>query len=139
RRQWLRKPVGERTPRRTRALPVDARLGVAATVGSIGARARGDVPKLGIVRVDGDRPGVIAVAPLVSRPPTLAAVLAEGGSTAASLVRPAVDTRMPGKRVDVPLRPGAVVLPGRAAIDRAHHAAQFAPDQHHIRLVRARR
>src|SRR5207247_3383869 len=103
-------------PRLARASPVDAGLRVAAAVGGVGAGARGDVPQLGVVRVDGHRPGVVAVAPLVGRLPALARVLAEGGAAATRLVRPAMYARVPGERVDVPLRAGAGVLPANTAI-----------------------
>ena len=60
-------------------------------VGGERAGARRHVPAVGVVGVDGDRPGVVAVAALVGRLPGLASVGAEGGATAARLkCRPGV-------------------------------------------------
>src|SRR5690242_16806385 len=107
-------------PRLAVAPPVDARLRVAAAVRSEGPGARGDVPAPGIVRIDGDRPGVVAVAAVVRPLPRLPRVLAERRAAASCLVRPARGARVPGERVHVGLRAWAVVLPGLAAVGRAH-------------------
>ena len=97
-------PAGERVPRRRRA-PVDPRLRIAPAVGGERAGARRDVPELRIVRIDGDRPGVVPVAAVVGRVPGLAAVVAPGRAAAAGFVRSAGRcgaTRASGRRAARP-------------------------------------
>ena len=77
--------------------PVDAGLRVAATVCGVGAGTRRDVPAVGVVGVDGDRPGVVAVAAVVGGLPGLACVRAEGGAAAARFVRAPWHARVPGE------------------------------------------
>ena len=137
--QRLGQPAAERLPRLSVAAPVDARLRLAAAVRGEGAGARGDVPALGIVGVDCDRPRVVAVAAVVRALPRLPRVHAERGAAAARLVRAARLARVPGERVHVRLRVGAVVLPGVAAVGRAHEPAELDADEEQLRVVRAGR
>ncbi len=95
--------------------------------------------QLGVLRVDGDRPRVVAVAALVSGLPALATVLAEGGAATCGLVGPPGRARMPGQRVHVPLGAGPVILPALAAVGGAHQAAELDPDQQEVGLVGAGR
>src|ERR687897_945435 len=108
----LRGPPSERPPLVARPPPVDAGLRVAAAVRRVRAGARRHVPERWIVRIDGNRPGVVPVPPVVGRLPGLAAILGESGAAAARFVRAALDAGMPRERVDVRLCAGAVVLPG---------------------------
>src|SRR3954469_24759636 len=104
---------------RARGSPAPRLLRAAAVRGE-GAGARRDVPALGIVGVDCDRPGVVAVAAVVRALPRLPRIDAERGTAAAGLVRVPRLARVPGKRVDVRLRVGTMVLPGLAAVGGAH-------------------
>jgi hypothetical protein len=113
-------------------------LRVASAVRGKGTSARRHVPAVRVVRVDGDRPGVVAVSTLVGRLPALTCVRAEGGTAAAGLVPASLDARVPGERVDVTLRAGAVILPALAAVARTHQPAQLDPDEEQVGVVRAR-
>ena len=84
RRERFGQPAGEWLPRFGVASPVDACLWVATAVGGVGAGTRRQVPALQVVRVDGYRPGVVAVAALVGWLPGFASVRAEGGAAPAS-------------------------------------------------------
>src|SRR5206468_7678605 len=112
----------ERLPEFAVISPVDACLRIAAAVGGEGAGARRHVPAAGIDWVDGDRPGVVAVAALIGRLPGLACVNAEGGATATGLVSAARCLRVPGQRVHVRLRTGAMVLPACATVAGPHQS-----------------
>jgi hypothetical protein len=96
------------------AAAVDLRLRVAAAVGGERPRARRDEPDVGILGVDGDGPGVVAVTSVVGGVLRRAGVVAPRRSAAARLVRAPLRLGMPGERVDVGLRSRPVVLPGRA-------------------------
>src|SRR5262249_62288916 len=75
---------------------------------------------------------------LIGRMPGRARVFAPSCAATRCLIRPARDTRVPGERMDVALRARAMVLPGRAAVDRAHQSAELDPSQDDARVVRAR-
>src|SRR5919109_1809149 len=119
-RERLRQPARERLPRFAVAPAVDARLRVATAVGGVGAGAGRDVPEIRGVRLDGDRPGVVAVAALVGRLPGLARVGAKGRASSAGFVGAARNAWVPGERVHVGLRAGTVVLPALTTVARAH-------------------
>src|SRR5262249_22603707 len=104
-----------------------------------GPGARGDVPELRVVRVDSDRPGVVAVAAVVRAQPGLAGVAARRRAAAAGLVGPTRHARVPSERVHVGLRSRTMVLPGRAAVARAHQAAELDADEEQVAVVGARR
>ena len=106
-------------------------------MGGVGAGTCRDIPAVGVVRIDGDRPRVVAVAALVGRVPGLAGVGAEGGTAAAGFVRSSSSARMPGERVHVRLRAGSVILPALPAVAGAHQAAQLYPNQEQVGVVRA--
>src|SRR5207245_515069 len=74
RRNRPRKPAGKLEPAAV-VSTVDARLRITATVRSVRSRACRDVPDLGVVRVDRDRPGVVTVAALVGGMPCVPSVL----------------------------------------------------------------
>src|SRR5262245_21496186 len=101
--------------------------------------ARGDVPAVGIAGVDGDGPGVVAVAAFVGRPPGLSGVDAVRRTAAACLVRASRNPWVPGERVHVRLCAGPVILPARDAVARAHQSTEFDPDKEELAVVRARR
>src|SRR5215211_4679579 len=107
-------------PRILAAAPVDPCLRFPSAVRRVRPGAGGDEPEVGIGRVDGDRPRVVAVAALVGRSPALAGILAERRPAATRLVRPLPCDGVPGERVDVRLRTRTMVLPGRTAVARAH-------------------
>jgi hypothetical protein len=134
-------PVGRpREAATVRSRPsVDARLRAATAVRRVGPGAGRDVPAVGVVRLDRDRPGVVAVAAVVRRLPGLAAVGAESRAAAASLVGTPGHARVPGERVYVGLGAGTVVLPALATVARAHQAAELDPDQEQVGIVRAGR
>src|SRR5262245_19745435 len=111
RRQRFRETAREREPL-TLVAAVDAGLWVATSVGRGRPAARGQVPELGVVRIDGHRPCVVAVATLIGRMPRRAPVFAPSCAATGCLIRPARDTRVPGERMDVALRARAMVLPG---------------------------
>src|SRR6266481_2268239 len=138
RRQRLRQSAGQRLPGFTIAPPVDPCLRVAAPVRGEGAGARRDIPPVGVVRVDCDRPRVVAVAAVVGALPALACIRAEGGAATARLVRPTGHLWMPGERVHVPLGAGTVVLPAPPAVARAHQAAELDPNEEQVSVVWAR-
>ncbi len=114
---------------------IDVRLGVPGPVRLERARARRDVPELGILGIDRDRPRVVAVSAFVRGLPALAPVDAPGGTAAARLVRETLDPRVPGERVDITLRAGSVVLPRLAAVGRAHQTAELDPGQDDVPVV----
>src|SRR5215207_3135322 len=64
-RERLGKPAAERLPRLVSTPPEDACLRIASTVSRKGAGTRRDVPQVRVVGVDGDRPGVVAVASVI--------------------------------------------------------------------------
>src|SRR5262245_46927362 len=99
----------------------------------------GDEPAVGIEQVDRERPGVVAVAAIVGFVPGLAVVATPGRPAAGGLVRAARLGRMPRERVHVALGTGTVVLPGRAAVGRAHEPAELDSGEDSYSLVRARR
>src|ERR1700730_14750749 len=94
-----------------------------------GPGTRRQVPALRVVRVDGYRPGVVAVTPLIGRLPGLASVRTEGAAAAARLVGAPWYAWVPDERVHVRLRAGSVVLPALAAVARAHEPTQLNPYQ----------
>src|SRR3954469_10120924 len=92
------------------ALPaVDRRVGRLAAVGLERAGRRRDEPAVGVVRVDGERPGVAALPPGVSPLPVLAAVTTPGGAVPARLVGAARSGGVPGEAVRVAGGAGPVV------------------------------
>ena len=139
RRQRLREPAAEHRPRLAGAAPVDARLRITPAVRGKGAGARRDVPEVRVVRVDGDRPRVVAVAAVVGGLPGLARVFAERRAAAAGLVCPPGNTRVPRERVHVGLRARTVVGPRGPAVGRAHQTAQLDSDEDQVAVMRARR
>ncbi|MGH3079577.1 MAG: hypothetical protein ACRDNH_00380 [Gaiellaceae bacterium] len=90
------------------------------------------------MRVDGDRPHVVAVAAVVGGLPGLARVFAERGAAAAGFVRPTRNARVPRQGMHVRLRAGSVVGSGGAAVGRAHQAAELDSDEDQVAVVRAR-
>ena len=126
-------------PRLSSAPPVDARLRIAAAVRREGSGARGDVPPLRVLGVDGDRPRVVPVAAVVGSVPGIARVAAPRRASAARFVRPRGVPRMPRERVHVGLRAGTMVGPRLAAVRRAHEAAELDADEDQVCLVRAGR
>src|SRR5688500_10394169 len=92
------------------------------------ARAGRDVPELGVVRIDRDRPRVVPIPPFVRGVPSVAAVVTPRRPASAGLVGPLGDAWMPGERVDVRLGAWTVVVPAFAAISRSHQAAELDPD-----------
>ena len=128
--QGLRQSAAERLPRAITAPSVDIRLrALLAVVGQPGTRVRRDVPAVGIVGIDGEAPGVVAVTTFVGRQPGEPAVAAPGGPAAARLIRAARLGPVPGQGMDVPLCARPVVAPGLASVVAAHQAAQLDPDQ----------
>jgi hypothetical protein len=75
---------------------------------AIGAGASRHVPQLGVIRVDGNRPGVVAVETVVGRAPSVARVLTECRPAATGFVRAPALGRVPRERVHVSLRAGPV-------------------------------
>jgi transcription-repair coupling factor (superfamily II helicase) len=137
--QRLRQPAGERAPLLAAAAAEDAGLWVATAVRGERPGAGAHVPDLGIVWVDGDSPGVIAIASLVGGLPRVAAVIAEGGAAPAGFVRAAGDAGMPGERVNVALGAWSVILPACTSVGGAHQPAELDPDEQQVGVVGARR
>src|SRR5207247_1915417 len=118
-------PDPQPLPRLAPAAAVDAGLGVAVAVSPERPRAGRHEPAVCILGVDGDRPCVVAVHAIVGGLPGVAGVAAEGGTASARLVGAALGARMPGNRVHVALSARPVVLPGAAAVPRAHQATKL--------------
>ena len=134
----LWEPTSERAPFAV-APGVDARFRVLSAVCGEWSGARGDVPRIRIVRLDRHRPRVVAVATGVRGLPRFAAVVAPGGTATSRLVRAPLGDGVPGERMDVALGAGAMVLPRGAAVGGAHQPAQLDPNEEEVGVVRAGR
>src|SRR5690606_27928868 len=95
-----------------------------------------DEPGLGVFGIDCQAPAIVSVAPHVSGDPTVAAIAAPCGAAASRLIGAARYTWVPGKSMDILLCARTVVLPGFAAIDAAHQAAQLDANQKQAGVVR---
>ena len=91
---------------------------------------------MGVVRIGGDGPGVVAVASLVRRCPRVAGVDAERRAAAARLVRATRLALVPDDRVHVALGTRAMVFPGRAAVRRPHQPAELDSREDDLGVVR---
>ena len=91
-------------------------------------------------RPDRPRPTRCSCDPCL-RPPAARSrpVDAERSTAAARLIGTTGNAGMPGEGVDVGLRAGTMILPGRPAVVGAHEPTELDPDQQEISVVRARR
>ncbi len=128
---WLWQPTTPTTkgfPRPAIAPAIDVGLGAAvALVRQPGGVTCGNIPAFGVVRIDGQAPGVMTVAAFVGCLPSDSAVAAPSGPAATRFVGATRNSRMPDKRVNILLRARRMIAPGLAAVFATHDAAQLDP------------
>ncbi|HMM40807.1 MAG TPA: hypothetical protein PKA95_02805 [Thermomicrobiales bacterium] len=107
-------------------MPIDTGVGSAiAPVGFNVAVAGRDVAAAGVATIDGSRPDVALVEPVVERLPALAAVVRHGNATAGRLVHPLWEVRMCHQHVDIVVAAPSRAAPGRSAIAGDDHPADL--------------
>jgi hypothetical protein len=101
---------------------------VAAVCGS-GARSRRDVPAVGVVWVNGERPAVRQVSAVVECGPGAAAVVAPRGTVAGRLVRAGLRVWVPDDGVRVAFGARPVVGEACTRVVCEHEAAELDADE----------